>query len=408
VGDRSVEFAYRAADPNGKTATGVLEAADAAEARRILRNRGLLVLELRPSRPSWREALERLLWRVPVPQVALFCQQLAFSLRAGLDLLRALDVVRRQTPSRAVRREVTRLWQEVQKGRPLSEAMADRAGTMPPLLAQMLAAGEAAGNLDDTLARMAAYYRREAHLKQRLRSALAYPTLLFTVAAGLVFFFLNFLLPELLKVFAETGARLPPLTRGLVAVAEHARMWLPAGLAALAGLVFLFGPGARGRLRALRDRTVVRLPLVGRVVRDAAHARFTRGLAVLLRSGMPLVRALELLAQTAGHTRAETAALAAAREVRRGGRISSVIAAEPFFDPVVAQMVAVGEEVGEPERLLEELADYYEQQVEAGFARLVALTEPLVTLVVAAVVGVLVISVLTPMFDMIRQVRHLR
>jgi type IV pilus assembly protein PilC len=403
-----VEFAYRAADPSGQTATGVVEAADATEARQVLRNRGLLVLELKARRPSWREAAERLLWRVPVPQVALFCQQLGFSLRAGLDLLRALDVVRRQTPSRAVRREVTRLWQEVQKGRPLSEAMADRAGTMPPLLAQMLAAGEAAGNLDETLARMAAYYRREAQLRQRLRSALAYPALLFTVAAGLVLFFLNYLLPELLKVFAETGARLPPLTRGLVSAAEHARLWLPAVVAVLAGLALVLGPGARGRMRVWRDRVVARIPLVGRVVRDAAHARFTRGLALLLRSGMPLVRALELLARTAGHTRTEAAALAAAREVQRGGRISAIVAGEPFFDPVVAQMLAVGEEIGEPERLLEELADYYEQQVEAGFARLVALTEPLVTVVVAAVVGLLVISVLTPMFDMIRQVRHLR
>ncbi|MBC7105864.1 MAG: type II secretion system F family protein, partial [Firmicutes bacterium] len=115
-----MEFEYLAADPAGKGAAGVLEAADAAEARRLLHNRGLLVLELRVRRASWREGAARLLWRVPASQVALFCHQLAFGLRAGLDLLRALDVVRRQAPGRAVRREVTRLWQEVQKGRPLS------------------------------------------------------------------------------------------------------------------------------------------------------------------------------------------------------------------------------------------------------------------------------------------------
>ncbi len=392
------EFIFRAVGREGKIEEGVVEAPDLASAREAVKARGYLPVKIVPAA---RYAARRQ-QKLSLGEIIYFCRQFATILSAGISLMNGLDIMRRQRLTRRLKMEAERLYASLRTGRPLSELMAEARPLYPHLLVNMVAAGELSGNLEAVFSSMAAYYEREQNVRRKVMSLMIYPAILLAAACGLIFFFINFLLPELLKMLKESGAPLPLATRAVVFLAtglkEHiVEIIIVLLAAALAAGQVLKKPGAK----RFFDRWLLRLPVFGPLLRAIVQARFCRALGLLLGSGVPLLQSLESLEKVIGHSEAVLGVRRAIEGLARGEPLASNLATVQFFDDLFIRFLSVGEETGELEEMLRLMANNYEQESEAGFARLTALVEPAVTVLMGVIVGGIVLSVVLPIFGLL-------
>lgn len=397
------DFIYRAVGVRGTVEEGVVSAPDLAGAREILKARGFTPVKITEGVPAGKRHFKRLTIR----EVVYFCRQFATILAAGISLVNGLNILRRQRLGRTLRAEVERLFAEVQTGRPLSEVMEEAEGCYPKLLVNMIATGEVSGSLDTVLSSMAAYYEREAYIRQKLQGLMIYPVILVVAAGGLVVFFVNFLLPELLKTLQESGVALPAVTRLVIFITSVLRNYF-LHLAILLIIIVLLTKNLakKPEVKLFVDRLLVRLPVIGNLLRAVIHARFCRTLGILLKSGVPLMQALESVERVIGHSTAAGGVRRAIDGLRRGEPVASNLATARFFDELFIQFINVGEETGELENILNLMTVNYEQQSETAFARLTAMVEPAMTLVMGVIVGGIVLSVVLPMFSMLDSLKR--
>lgn len=403
------EFRYKAMDSRSRLQEGVIAAASEAEARQLLRERGLLPMYIKTSPiPLLRQRLKYVSYLDP-GILAQFCRQMAMMLQAGVTVVRGLDIMQRQLGHRAMRRELARIHREVQTGRSLADAMLSEDSRIPPLLARMVATGEASGRLDEILRRMAEFYEQEDTTRRRIRGAMVYPAVLLLVSISLLFVVFKFLIPQIQNLLAGTGVQLPLLTRVVMNISRAVMHYWVLILLFMAGIWFLLRlyfatPG--GRL--YRDRFYSFLPAVGPVVRSIATARFARTAAIVFGSGLPLLQGLELVHQNVGNALAERAVTFAHEGVQRGDALADHLARENFFDPMVIQMVRVGEETGQIEEIMSHIAAHYTQAAHNGIAQLLTLVEPFLILVMGLIVGLVVVSAMLPLFDLITNIKALQ
>lgn len=397
------EFNYRAVSLRGAMEEGVVSAPDLASAREILKARGFTPIKIVEGRPAAKRRVKKL----TIQEVVYFCRQFATILNAGISLVNGLNILRRQKLSRTLRSEVERLFAEVQTGRPLSEVMEEAEGRYPKLLVNMIATGEVSGSLDTVLSSMAAYYEREAHIRQKLQSLMIYPAILIFAAFGLIIFFVNFLLPELLKMLQESGVALPAVTRLVIFITNTLRNYFPYFVTVLVLVALLIKKLAKKPgVKLFIDRLLVRLPVIGNLLRAVIHARFCRTLGILLKSGVPLMQALESVERVIDHSVAAAGVRRAIEGLRRGEPVAANLATARFFDDLFIQFISLGEETGELENILNLMTGNYEQQSETAFARLTAVVEPAMTLVMGVIVGGIVLSVVLPMFSMLDSLKR--
>lgn len=398
-------FRWQGVGPRGERLTGEMDAASPAVVRSRLRAERIRPLDktIRPKRSRFGAglAIPGLGHTVRQKDLVVFTRQFATMIDAGLPLIRGLDIVARQTDNTALQDILRQVRHDVANGTPLAEAMAKHPKIFTDLYTSMVSAGEAGGILDTILTRLAGSLEKALRLKSSLTGALIYPLSIITVAVAVSAVLLIFVVPVFARMFDSFGQALPLPTQLAIQLSNFLQASISQLLIVLVGLIL----GLRGLYRtqagrSIIDRGVLRFPLFGPLIRKAAVARFTRTLATLLSSGVPLPEALLVTGSTAGNTVIERAVLAAHHAIRQGKTLSEPLAASQVFPPLVSHMIEVGEQTGALDRMLEKIADFYEQEVDATVANLSALLEPVVIVFLGLVIGGLVVAMYLPIFTL--------
>jgi type IV pilus assembly protein PilC len=399
-------FAYSAINAQGLELTGEIQASDPAAARDALHSNGLLaqrVEELRVTESASRGLFGLGKKKVKAKSLQVFSRQFATMIEAGISVVAALVILEQQTDDKALAVVIDDVRQQVEGGALLSEAMARHPDTFNRLYVAMVEAGEAAGVLDVVLDRVALQIEKEQKIKRRVRGAMIYPTVVMTFAFLVLCGLLMFLVPVFVKIFDTLGGELPVLTQWVLHVSNLLRgYWFI--VFPMIGLTifgfFRWKKTATGR--QAWDRFKLRIPMqIGVVVRKVAMARWSRTLSTLIASGVDIMKALDITAQTSGNWVVEDATGNVRVRVQEGASIAQPLIESPVFPPMVSQMVKIGEETGELEKMLEKVADFYEDEVDAAIQALTSIIEPLMMIGVGIMVGIIVIAMYLPLFKML-------
>lgn len=453
-------FAYTAYDARGEESSGQLDAASAENASTALRAKGLFPIEVSavskapavsptkeskagrggsprrestatpdngpgrsvmppakkpapgathaPKRKKGMLAAEiRLPFVTPVAdkERAVFTRQLSTLLRAGMPLLRGLEVVARQERNRAFRRIIDALADDIRSGGTLSEAMARHANVFDRLYVNMIKAGEAGGVLDVVLDRLAKFQEKSLQLRAKVKSAMVYPLIVMTVAVAILAGLLIFVVPKFQQIFADLlkGAPLPPLTQAVLVVSEAVRTHYLVVLVAVIGAALLFrffrATAAGGRLI---DGMLLRLPVFGDLILKSLVARFTRTFGTLLSSGVPILQAITVTRDTTGNARLAEALDLVHDAVKQGETVAAPLQAAEVFPGMVTSLIDVGEHTGQLPEMLNKVADIYDEEVDTAVAGLSSLIEPILIVFLAAVVGTIVIALFLPIIRIVQ------
>ena len=395
-------FTYIVKDQKGKTLAGTVEVATLDEARELLREKQYILISLQEKRESRLALLLTRIRGVPLDQKALFARQLATMVGAGLAFGTALEVLRSQADNPRMREVLTGLYGDVQGGKSLSESMRKYPDVFDPLFVALTVAGEASGKLEETLLGLADALEKMRDFRANLIGALIYPALIIVVMAIVFIVMVLFVLPRLGTMYEGLGAPMPLPAVILLGIASLVRgwWWLFGFLLVLGIYLFRQFVGSDyGRYQW--DGLILKLPVFGKLSGETHLAEFCRTIGLLLGTGVPIVQALEIAAEAMGNVRYRNAVLNAARQVEKGIPLSAPLSGDPNFPPILTQMIGVGEETGKMDQALNKMAGYFEGEVERGLHNITVALEPLIIIVVGVLVGVFVISILIPIYNLV-------
>ena len=401
-------YEYAARERTGRSVSGQVAATSSEEVLSLLRARDLAVVRVRPAPEGMRALFGKLresrsgLGRVKRVELSMFTRQLSTMLAAGLALLEALDVLAEQSESVAMRKVSARVAAEVRNGADLSSALESCAKTFGPLYVSMVRAGEASGQMDQILERLADHLEDGDKLRTELRSALTYPVVSLGLVVSITAFLLIGVVPGFRDVFESLDSELPAITTAVLGLSDSIReQWLVcAGLLALP-FILLWLTKKTERGGELLDRASLRLPVLGEVLRQVALARFSRTFSTLIRAGVPILAALDIVADTAGNRAIARAVRACSSSVQSGNSLCEPLSQSSLFPPMVSRMVGIGERTGSLEALLEKIGEFYEGRVRATVSSLTSLIEPLLIAVMGVLVGGVVLAVFLPILDIV-------
>ena len=399
------EYAYLAIGPDGRERQGVVRAANDADARSGLEGRRLFVVKVQP-RPAEAGAggkpqlLSLSRNRLSAKQLTLFTRQLA-TISQVSPLEEALRTIARQSEQDHVRAIVTRVADGVVEGRRLGSALGREPKSFPPLYRAMVEAGESSGSLPEILERLAALLERQAEMRGKLLSALAYPIVLTIVAIGVVAALMIAVVPRVVEQFDDVGQQLPLLTRIVIAISAFlaAYWWAILIALALGAAAFVFSLRDE-RVRLAFDSFLLRLPLIGRLLRDLHAARMSRTLSTMIESRLPLVDGLRLTLETVQNRRLRKATSGTVDAIRGGGSLSGALARAGVFPPLLVYLAASGESAGRLDVMLGRAADYLEREFDNFTATSLSLLEPLIIVVMGGVVATIVLAILLPILQL--------
>ncbi|OHD00855.1 type II secretion system inner membrane protein GspF [Sphingopyxis sp. OPL5] len=397
------DYRYVAIDPQGRERKGRLTAAndDAARADLVRRKFHIVAVEAAGSKPAAGRSLFAFRrTKLSAKELALFTRQLA-TLAEVAPLEEALRTLTRQSEAESARVVVGDVHAGLLEGRRLADAMARQPGSFPPLYRAMVAAGETTGSLTTILARLADLLERQAEVRGKLIAALAYPIVLAFVAIGVVAALMIFVVPRVVEQFTDSGQQLPFLTRAVIAISSFAANWW--WLVALLFAAAVFGwvtAMRRPAFKARIDARLLRLPLLGRLLRDLHAARFARTLSTMVSSRLPLVEGLRLTVPTIRNAALAGATATIVDQVRAGGGLSAALRDAGVFPPLLVYMTASGESAGRLEQMLERAADYLEREFDRFTAASMALLEPVIIVVMGSCVALIILAILLPILQL--------
>jgi type IV pilus assembly protein PilC len=399
-------YVFKAMDLAGIKARGELEADSKQAVSDQLKQRGLIVLDIADKHAS-REIDIAFLKSVKAGDLAVFSRQLSTMINSGMSILRSLYVLEEQTESKFLKETIVAARKDVEAGLSLSDAMARHPKVFSPLFVAMTQAGEAGGVLEDALLRVADQLEKDASLRRQIRSAMVYPVLVITFAIAVMMALVAFLVPVFEGVFKQFGGKLPAITQVsvLMSKAVLGYWWLMFLLTA--GLVVAFLRWKKSSWgRKQWDHFRLHVPMkIGSIVQQVAVARWSRTLSSLTAAGVPLLLALDITGRTGGNVAVEEAMEGVTASVKRGGTIAAPLAQAPVFPTMVTHMVGVGEETGALDAMLTKIAEFYEDQVEASVKALTSILEPIMIMVIGAIVGFIVISMYMPLFTVYQNIK---
>jgi type IV pilus assembly protein PilC len=403
-------FAYRVRDRSGSIRTGTVDADTRSAVAARLREQGMMPIEITAQAAKTGVRREITLGgrkKVKLKDLAVFSRQFATMVNSGLSLLRSLNILSEQTESKDLARVIGEVRNDVERGSSLSEALSKHPKAYDNLYVAMVRAGEAGGVLDQVLLRLAETIEAKVALRQKVRSAMTYPIVVFVMVILILTAMLLFVVPMFENLYSELGGILPLPTRILLAVSGAVSSWFGLVIfAVLVGLAFGFRRYAateRGRYQL--DALMLKAPIFGPLFHKIALARFARTLAVLMRTGVPILQALEIVSETVGNGVMAKAILDVQRSVKEGESIAKPLESHAVFPPMVVQMMAVGEETGALDTMLNKIAEFYEQEIEATVESLTSLIEPVMIAVMGATVGSMVVALYLPMFNIINLIQ---
>jgi len=393
-------YVFKALDAGGGKSRGEVQAESKQAVADQLKSRGLIVLDISDKHSS-REIELAFLKRVRATELAAFARQLSTMISSGMSILRALYVLEEQTESKFLKETIVAVRKDVEAGLSLSDAMTRHPKVFNPLFVAMTQAGEMGGVLEDALVRVADQLQKDAALRRQIKSAMVYPALVITFAVGVMMALVAFLVPVFEGVFKTFGGQLPAMTKVSVFL-SHAVVgywWLMFLLTGLTIFTFIkWKKTTWGRPQW--DHFRLRIPMrIGAIVQQVAVARWSRTLASLTAAGVPLLQALEITGRTGGNAAVEESMDGVIASVKRGGTIAAPLAQASIFPSMVTHMVGVGEETGALDAMLDRVAEFYEEQVEASVKALTSILEPIMIIVIGSIVGFIVISMYLPLFE---------
>ena len=393
-------YVFKAIDLAGGKARGEVEADSKQAVSDQLKQRGLIVLDISDKHGS-KEIELKFLKRVKANDLAIFSRQLATMISSGMSILRSLYVLEEQTENSFLKETIVAVRKDVEAGLSLSDSMARHPKVFNPLFVAMTQAGEMGGVLEDSLLRVADQLQKDAALRRQIKSAMVYPTMVIIFAVGVMMALVAFLVPVFVGVFKQFGGELPKLTQVSVFLSEMVTgyWWLMFLVTFVVIMTFLrWKRSTRGRKQW--DHFRLHVPMkIGTIVQQVAVARWSRTLASLTSAGVPLLQALEITGRTGGNVAIEEAMDGVTNSVKRGGTIAAPLAQAPIFPSMVTHMVGVGEETGALDSMLDRIAEFYEEQVEASVKALTSILEPIMIIVIGGIVGFIVISMYLPLFE---------
>ena len=402
-------FAYKVRDKQGKVLEGTLESESVALVANKLRQMGYVPLNIEAHKANKFQTelkIPGLSDRVSLKDVAVFSRQFATMINSGLSLLRSLSILADQTENKELARIVGVVRQDVEKGSALSVSLAKHPKAFSRLYISMVKAGEIAGTLDTTLLRLAETIEGQVELRRRVKSAMTYPAVVGVLVVLILTAMILFIVPMFEGMYKELGGQLPLPTRILLGISGVIRkMWFLV-IGVEIGLVVGFKKwiatdGGRSKWDAIK----LKMPVFGGLVHKTALARFSRTLSSLIRSGVPILESLEIVADTSGNAVVAKAVRHTSDEVKKGETIATPLKDHAVFPPMVVQMIAVGEETGALDEMLAKIADFYDQEVAATVEALTSLIEPLLIVFMGASVGGMVVALYMPMFNIINLIK---
>ncbi|MBT0664030.1 type II secretion system inner membrane protein GspF [Geobacter pelophilus] len=395
-------YRYNAYKAGGAVKTGTIEADTPREARLRLKNMGLFAKEITPAEEISAGASR---WRmrkgVPQPELALATRRLATLLASSVPVYEAISALQEQERPGELRNIFGRIRERIKEGSGLAKALTPESHVFSDSYIAMVSAGEASGALEKVLDRLADFLEDQATIRSRVSTALAYPILMAVVGSGVMLFLLAFVVPKIVTVFEQNRATLPLITIALLVVSHFLQKWWWTLVIAACGLALGYDrmkgkPEFRRRL----DHLWLKLPLVGPLLRKLALARFGRVLSLLLSSGVPVIKALEISAEVVANYAFREALDKVKAEIIEGRQLSTSLAQSPLFPPLLIHMIAVGERGGELEQMLNRAGSAFEKEFETSVTRGMALLEPLLVLAMGLAVGTVVVAVLLPIFQL--------
>lgn len=397
-------FTYQAIDANGQTQKGSMEAENNNAALAKLQALNYHVTEVKETRRGRRGA-GRASGKVNLAALVIFSRQFATMVDAGVNILKCLDILENQTKDANLKATIIVVRKDVVGGASLTDAMAKHPRVFTKLFVSMVRAAEVGGILDEILDRLAGFLESEQEITGRIKGAMIYPCVVMVFAVMMVMAMFLFVLPTFKDIFAEFDSELPVITQMLFVISDAIRRYwfllptIPIGI--VFGLKYYYKTD-QGHWNI--DKFKLRMPVIGDLIQKMAISRFSRTLGTLVNSGVPVLRALEIVAETAGNVVIAKAVNDARASVREGSRISIPLAASGQFPPMVTQMIDIGEETGRMSDMLIKVSVFYDQEVEVAVKALTSLIEPALIVMLGGVVGFIVASIMVPMFTMINAI----
>jgi type IV pilus assembly protein PilC len=401
-------YAFKAIDPLGQQAKGEVDAESKQSVADQLKAKGLIVLDIAEKGRANKDI--ELPWsnRIKIGDLAILSRQLATMVSSGMTILRALYVLEAQTENKKLAAELVEVRKDVEAGLPLSDALERHPKTFNPLFIAMTRAGETGGLLEESLIRIADQLEKEESLRRQVKSAMAYPIVIFVFAFAVMLGMVAFIVPVFAGVFEELGnAKLPAMTSFVMGISGIVTGYWYLLFLGMAGGGFGFAKWKKTpKGRAVWQRFLLRVPFkIGDIFQKVALARWSRTFSALMGAGVPLLQAIDITSQTAGNIVVEEAMANVTTSVKAGGTIAQPLMESPVFPSMVGHMVKVGEETGALTTMLSKIGDFYEDQVAASVKALTSILEPVMIVFVGGIVGFIVISMYLPLFSVYDQIK---
>ena len=390
-------FSYVAVDKSGREKRGNIEAENREKVTEILKGQELLPLSVKEQGVLNKQLDFSIGKKVKSRDLSVFCRQFVSIMQAGVPMKEALQMLQLQTENKILKKSIAEVLASVERGNTLADAMRGESDTFPPMLINMVEAGEASGNLEMSFSRMAVQFEKDARLKATIRKATIYPIILIIAAIGVIAVMLLFVIPIFIDMFADIDIEMPAFTMAIM----NASKWTGSHwyvivliIAAVIAAYKMIYRTESGRLTI--DKIKMKMPLFGKLTVKTACAQFARTTSTLLSSGIPMIDCLETVSKIVKNIHYTNALMKAREEVMKGIPLSEPLEASGIFPPMVYHMTGIGEETGNVEDMLDKLADYYDEEVEITTQSVLAAMEPLIIVFMALVIGALVIAVIMP------------
>jgi type IV pilus assembly protein PilC len=393
-------FAYTARTLNGELKSATLEAPSRDDVIAQLRRQRLIVVKIDEEKKRKR------LGKIKTKDIVIFTRQFSTMINAGLPLVQALDILSKQSENKALQEVTRQVVYDVESGHTVADALAKHPKAFTELYTNMVAAGEAGGILDTILMRLATFLEKNDALVGKVKSAMVYPGVIMSVAAVAIVVLLIFVIPTFESMFASVNLALPLPTRVVIGMSNFLQSWwwgVGLGIYAFIFLLKRWYATPGGKLAI--DKFMLRLPVLGDLLRKSSVSRFTRTLGTLISSGVSILDGLEITAKTAGNRVIHDAIMESRASIAGGDTISAPLAKSAVFPPMVISMIAVGEQTGGLDEMLTKIADFYDTEVDTAVSGLLSLMEPVMIVLLGVVVGGMVVAMYLPIFDMINAVQ---
>lgn len=401
-------YSYVAINKQGKEKKGSFEAETIEEVKKKLRVEGNIPLQVYEQSVMNKDINISFGKPVKSRELSVFCRQFGSLLSAGVVIIQALAMLSRHTDNKYFSKAIKKIQLSVEKGETLADSMMEHKKIFTSFMIYIIKAGEASGNLDAAFVRLADHFDKETATKSKVKKAMIYPIAILVVMVAIIFVMMMFVIPNFSDMFAGMGTELPMVTRMILSMSDFFIKWWYLIIGALILTIIAiryFSKSASGKL--LFGRLALRMPIFGKLTVKSSTARFARTISTLISTGVPMMEALDITSRTIDNTIIKQALLSVKADVSKGSSLSAPIASLNVFPDMVSDMIAIGEETGDLDGMLSELADYYDEEVKVATEAMLEIMQPLIIIVMAAIVGVFVVAMMSPilkMYQMLDQV----